>query len=542
MPMRAVGLITLILALTVPPAAAAGELAGIVVTRDGVPLADVVVTAGSSRTTTGDDGRFRLTASGSSLRFERLGYSTRDVGWGGGSPVLVEMAPMIVRGIHVAGWVPSDPARYQNMLDIGAATSVNALVIDVKDESGRVYHESEVAAVAELGAGYPTPFDLSGRVAVAHSQGFHVIARVVAFQDPVAARARPVWAAIDSTDGLPLTRNGQYFLDPTDLGARRYALDIAVEACRAGADEIQFDYIRFPDGGLAGVEFDGPSDEEGRRLAIKTFLAEARASLQPLGCVTAADIFGWITHTRGDGGIGQNLEDVASVVDVVSPMVYPSHYSPGWYGFAVPNDHPGPVVTNASRDALERVAGSSTLLRPWLQDFWYTAGQVEAQITSVDALGLGWMLWNVRSEFTVAGIPRDGLLAANAAVPPVIEGLPGSGFFDVADTDPFAGEVSWLRAASITAGCNPPWNDFFCPEQPVTRGQMAAFLARALGYRPVVGDPFWDDDGSVFEADIEALAAAGVTRGCNPPHNTRFCPEQPVTRGQMAAFLARALG
>src|SRR5690606_41394018 len=97
--------------------------------------------------------------------------------------------------------------------------------------------------------------------------------------------------------------------------------------------------------------------------------------------------------------------------------------------------------------------------------------------------------------------------------------------------------------ASITRGCNPPTNTLFCPDDFVTRGQMAAFLVRALGLTvDDPGDQFVDDDGHVFESDIERLASAGVTRGCNPPANDRFCPDDFVTRGQMAAFLHRAIG
>jgi hypothetical protein len=107
----------------------------------------------------------------------------------------------------------------------------------------------------------------------------------------------------------------------------------------------------------------------------------------------------------------------------------------------------------------------------------------------------------------------------------------------------FAADIEWLGAVGVTKGCNPPANDMYCPVAQVTRGQMAAFLVRALGYTAGAGsDQFTDDDGSIFEADIERLAEAGVTKGCNPPTNDMFCPNNPVTRGQMAAFLHRALG
>jgi hypothetical protein len=109
------------------------------------------------------------------------------------------------------------------------------------------------------------------------------------------------------------------------------------------------------------------------------------------------------------------------------------------------------------------------------------------------------------------------------------------------DGSEFENAIEALAASGITKGCNPPANDRFCPSDAVTRGQMAAFLTRAFDYVDPGGDRFNDDDGSVFERSIEALAAAGVTQGCNPPSNDRYCPNQLVTRGQMAAFLHRAL-
>ena len=115
-------------------------------------------------------------------------------------------------------------------------------------------------------------------------------------------------------------------------------------------------------------------------------------------------------------------------------------------------------------------------------------------------------------------------------------------FGDVATTDLFFADIEWLAWRGITKGCNPPINDEFCPDNFVTRGQMAAFLVRALGLTDTGTTDFVDDDGSIFETDIEKLAAAGITRGCNPPINDEFCPDNSVTRGQMAAFLVRALG
>jgi len=120
--------------------------------------------------------------------------------------------------------------------------------------------------------------------------------------------------------------------------------------------------------------------------------------------------------------------------------------------------------------------------------------------------------------------------------------LPPGGSFRDDNGNPHEGNIEAIAAEGITKGCNPPANNLFCPGDRVTRGQMAAFLSRALSLPAASDQGFTDTAGSVFRSDIDRLAAAGVTLGCNPPANTRYCPDRLVTRGQMAAFLVRGLG
>jgi parallel beta-helix repeat protein len=145
--------------------------------------------------------------------------------------------------------------------------------------------------------------------------------------------------------------------------------------------------------------------------------------------------------------------------------------------------------------------------------------------------------FGTRSLYSSNGCP------GNTAGPSTPGGLcDPSGSFSDDDGNTFEADIEWLAAEGITKGCNPPTNDLFCPDDSVTRGQMAAFLVRALDYTDDGGgDLFTDDDGNTFEADIDKLGTAGVTKGCNPPTNDRYCPNDYVTRGQMAAFLRRAL-
>jgi hypothetical protein len=165
----------------------------------------------------------------------------------------------------------------------------------------------------------------------------------------------------------------------------------------------------------------------------------------------------------------------------------------------------------------------------------------------------------VISDFEAAGgavVPMNGAITLGTSIKVELrlgpDGVSSGGFiitlvcqpnrFIDDDNSIFEDDIEWLADQGITKGCNPPLNNGFCPDDAVTRGQMAAFLARALNLSDQAEDPFVDDDYSVFEADIEKLAEAGVTKGCNPPGNNMFCPEDKVTREQMAAFLVRAMG
>lgn len=207
-------------------------------------------------------------------------------------------------------------------------------------------------------------------------------------------------------------------------------------------------------------------------------------------------------------------------------------------GFLVDTQNPDGSWPSAFGDPNANTAGvAGQALR--------AAGEVEAADLAADfVMSLQTNDGGIR--FSAADPAADGFATLQGVLAlgaPAYHELETRPYTDVAWADPFAGEIDWLGDRGITRGCDPPTNDHFCPDDPVTRGQMAAFLHRALGDALPAGTPtdFGDDDGSVFETDIEWLAATGITRGCNPPTNDRFCPDDPITRGQMATFLYRAL-
>lgn len=380
-------------------------LRGRVLDGDGLPVEGAYVTAGAGTAVSDLEGRFTVRqAAPGPVNVWRPAWDGNTVDWGGGlGEEMITIAPQVMRAVHVGGEAARD--NWQFFVDMANNTEINALMLDLKDESGVVFYLSDVAMAQEVGATYDF-YDLEALAADADQENIYLIGRIVAFQDPIASIRAPEIAVWDTEINGPYAAGEQYFLDPTDPAAQAYALELAVEACKAGVDEIQFDYVRFPDSRRESARFDGGVTPEVRTATTRDFLATAVAELHPLGCAVAADIFGFLTRAVDDGGIGQKWETMTSVLDVASPMLYPSHYDSGWYGFDDPNDHPAELIANALDDGLERLS-RQTVVRPWLQDFGYTPAQVRAQIDEAEKRGLGWMLWNARSEVSVEALLSD---------------------------------------------------------------------------------------------------------------------------------------
>jgi hypothetical protein len=381
-------------------------LRGRVVDAEGLPVESALVVAGPASGTTDAEGKISLRgAEPGPVEVSRPAWIPTGFEWDGGAgETVVEMEPFIARAVHIAGEAAEDDIdRFFHMAE---TTELNSLMLDLKDETGLVWYNSADPTATEVGA-VRNAYDLGAIAERAEQADLYLIGRIVVFNDPTAALAKPDMAVWDTATNAPYVSRGQYFLDPTDPAARSYGLALAEEACSLGVDEIQFDYIRFPDARTESATFDGGIELETRTTTIIGFLEEAVAKLHPMGCAVAADVFGFTTAPgTDDGGIGQRWEEVTGIVDVASPMVYPSHYGPDWYGFENPNDHPGPMVDNALEDGMARLA-RNVVVRPWLQDFGYTPEQVREQIEIAEEYGLGWMLWNAASNVTTAALDPE---------------------------------------------------------------------------------------------------------------------------------------
>jgi hypothetical protein len=310
--------------------------------------------------------------------------------------------PKEVRGIHVTMALASLDGKLQEYLKL-VDEGMNTLELDVKDENGEIgFVPSSVPLARGVGAAksYYKPREVARLV---HAKGVYLIGRVVVFEDPILAAGRP-GLAIKRRDGS-IWRNdaGLGWTNPYDKRVWEYNVSIAEIAARAGFDEIQFDYVRFPtDGNVDEIVYPGKT-KTAPGWVITEFVHYATKRLKPLGVRVSTDLFG-LAATR-DLGIGQVPRRLARYVDAIYPMVYPSHFRDGEYGLESPNAAPGPTVEWALSDFRKQMKHGKAELIPWLQDFSYgrTYGlaDVKAQIDAARLMGVrGYLLWNPLGVYT----------------------------------------------------------------------------------------------------------------------------------------------
>lgn len=315
-----------------------------------------------------------------------------------------------LKGIYVTAGSVANPKVFANLLAIADQTEINAFVIDVKDNSGYVTYDTGAPLARNLGLYKPVIKDIDGLIATLVQHNITPVARIVCFQDSVLAAKRPDLAVKSKATGGNWrdNRKAQY-TNPYKQVVWEYLVEVAEDAAKHGFREIQFDYVRFPSGGvMSDAVYPGATSP--KEDAIAAFLAFARARLQKLGVWVSADIFGVTVQVKNDSGIGQQFEKVAANVDLVCPMIYPSHYAKGVYGFTNPNAHPYDLVFDALKDTKARLASTGARVRPWIQDFTlgspaYGVAQVKAEIKAVEDQGLNeWILWNAGNKYTVGAL------------------------------------------------------------------------------------------------------------------------------------------
>lgn len=330
-----------------------------------------------------------------------------------------------IKGLFVNASAAGSEERLATLIDIANTTEINAFVIDVKEDGGRLTFDMNVPLADEIGSEVRYIRDIDTLMNKLYDNNIFPIARIVVFKDPYLS-SRKTELAIKNKDGSIWKYKNISWLNPYNEDSWNYITDIAKEAIDVGFKEIQFDYIRFEaTSHLDDADFGGKEDEKTRREAILHFLDFANEELRNYDIDISADVFGTIITSEFDSKrIGQEYIEMSKRLDIICPMVYPSHYGFGFFG--IPNNkhsdlYPYETIYGSMEDSNKRYKEANgaklATVRPWLQAFTasylrapnymvYDKDAIRAQIKATYDAGLEeWLLWHAGSKYD-----KDALL------------------------------------------------------------------------------------------------------------------------------------
>ena len=325
--------------------------------------------------------------------------------------------PDAVKAVYLTGWSAGETEKLNSLISLTKQTEVNSFVVDIKDDDGLVGYATDIPAVKEI-KGFTWKYNVDKVITTLHDNDIYVIGRLVCFKDPVLSTQRVDLAVKNTSGGLWKDNFNKTWLDPYNKDSWTYLIDIAKEALSKGFDEIQFDYVRFPNDGNKKAMIFNASDKKKYEL-INEFLTYAKSELP--GGIISADVFGIICESPEDTeDIGQYLELIGKDIDCISPMVYPSHYAFGQMvnniKFLKPDLEPYGVVYNSllkTKNRLALVDNYKAGVRPYLQGFTasylrsgnyqtYGAKQIKEQIKAVyDAGYTEWIIWDPNNKYPI---------------------------------------------------------------------------------------------------------------------------------------------
>lgn len=320
-----------------------------------------------------------------------------------------------VKGIYVTAY-SAGGERMAKLLDLVDKTELNSMVIDIKDDAGYITYKTDNPELQKLGQPQPFIKDINQLMERLKKHDVYPIARIVVFKDTVLAKKNPEMSFVNPDGTVWKNKGGDSFVNPYNEDVWKYNVDLAKEAIKLGFKEIQFDYVRFPEG------FEKRADKlkytknaKSRVEIVADFVKYAKSELTPLGARVSVDIFGYAASVPAAEGIGQDFVKISKNVDVISPMVYPSHYSTGWFNVKDPDKDPYATIKGSMVDThkkLDPLGSYKPIIRPWIQDFtasWLGSGhyikygkkEVEDQIRAMHDTGVDeYLLWNASNRYS----------------------------------------------------------------------------------------------------------------------------------------------
>lgn len=371
------------------------------------PIANAIIVSQGKEYRSDCKGEFKVPSS-AIIGVRAVGYERKFYKSGG----KMYLNPFSPKALYLSSFGATSGKIMGNAKRILNSTEINAFVIDMKMDRGQIAFKTSNPIANSIGAQDVILFkDIKKFVADLHKEGIYVIARIVSFKDTPYVTAHPEMGVHTNDGSLFKDKEGLYWIDASRKEPRDYIISIATEAAAAGFDEIQFDYVRFPD--RKGVKFSVENTQAERVKAIAGFLESAREKLTPYNVFISADIFGYVSWHNADIEIGQRVDALSPYVDYLSPMLYPSGFNAGIPGYPDPVKANYEIVKQSLDKALEKSKTSPLAYRPWLQAFKdyafdrrvYGAKEIREQISASEAFGsCGWLLWNPRNVYTTDGL------------------------------------------------------------------------------------------------------------------------------------------
>lgn len=314
--------------------------------------------------------------------------------------------PEYVRGIYLTASSAGNDSYRQKLITNLKKGYINSVVIDIKDYSGYILYDTQVAEVNKI-QGKKIRMNARQVIDDFHEAGIYVIARQTIFQDPVLAEAKPELAMHTKAGNIWRDNKNLAWLDPSNEKVWEYNLTISKEAVLLGFDEINFDYMRYPsDGPMSSLDYNLAADQQ-KYDVMKSFykyLSQNLSGLTPI----SVDMFGLVMDNVKDNydlNIGQRLIDALDYFDDIDPMMYASHYPKTYLGYENSAEHPGEVVAYGLKISQATTTNRRAKIRPWLQAFSigavYDQEKIKAQIRATEAATStsGWLFWNARNVY-----------------------------------------------------------------------------------------------------------------------------------------------
>ncbi|MFQ3852776.1 putative glycoside hydrolase [Staphylococcus sp. 2S1] len=328
-----------------------------------------------------------------------------------------------VKGIYVTA-NSTNGEKFKELTKFINETDLNAMVIDVKDDTGNVTINFNTGN-KQIDDNTIDIVDAKPLLKQMEAKNIYPIARIVTFKDSKLAEDRPEWSFREEDGSVWENDGGDKFVNPFNKNVWDYNIDISKEAAKAGFKDIQYDYVRFPEGfenvesslqyNKGAYKNSKLSDVDQRVDTITQFLGTARKELKDYDVKVSADVFGYVAMVEEAPGIGQSFPKIAKNTDAISSMIYPSHWSPGDFGLATPDKEPYKAIDNyldKETSVLNALGKDKPKSRPWLQDFTaqylgegnykaYDSQAIEDQVRALKDHGVNeFLLWNAANDYT----------------------------------------------------------------------------------------------------------------------------------------------